>query len=179
MRAVVAVAVIVLLAGCGGGKTAAPPIRPAVDRPGELQRYLDRREQHERSFDALLGRVTASFAPVDAAKPGPAWTRAANRLAPARAGLNRLGSAIDRLQAPKALARAHHRLAESTLAFGDYVYTVEQALRIKIPATLVTAARADTSAIKQARVDWVKAVERYCANLGLSPPEWMVPSPAG
>ena len=49
MRAVVAVAVIGLLAGCGGGKTAAPPTRPAVDRPRELQRYLDRMEQHERS----------------------------------------------------------------------------------------------------------------------------------
>ncbi len=170
---------VALFAGCGGGGKAAAPARPAIDRPAELQRYLARMERHERRFDTLLGRVTASFAPVDPAKPGPVWTRAANRLAPAGEGLNRLGSAIGRVKAPKALARTHKRLAESTLAFGEYVTTVEQALRIKIPATLVTAARADTTAIKQARLDWIRAAERYCFDVGIVPPEWMVPSPAG
>jgi hypothetical protein len=179
LGAVVAVAAVVLLAGCGGGKSAAPPVKPAVDRPAELQRYLDRMEQQERRFDALLGRVTASFAPVDAAKPGPAWTRAANRLASAGQGLNRLGVEIGKLHAPKRLLRVHRRLAASTLSFGGYVTTVEQALRVRIPATLATAARTDTTEIKQARVAWVKAVERYCFDLGLAPPEWMVPSPAG
>ena len=57
--------------------------------------------------------------------------------------------------------------------------STEQALRIRIPSVLLSTARADTSPVRSARRAWVRAVQRYCSNLGVAPPEWMVPSPPG
>jgi hypothetical protein len=177
MRPVWVLAAVLLLAGCGGGRVVTPA-RPEASRSAELQRYLERMGRGERRFGVLAGGVSQAFAGIDTGRPGPAWIRVAERLDPISTGLNRLGGDLGQITPPKRLARAHHLLAESTLAFGSYVYSVEQALRVKIPSVLLTSATADTSAITRARRQWVRAVQRYCGELGLAPPEWMVPSPA-
>jgi hypothetical protein len=178
MRPVWVLAAVLLLAGCGGGRTVTPA-RPQANRSAELQRYLDRMGRGEQRFGVLAGGVSQAFSVIDASRPGPAWIRVADRLDPISTGLHRLGGDLGQITPPKRLARAHRLLAESTLAFGSYVYNVEQALRIRIPSLLLTSATADTSAITRARRQWVQAVQRYCADLGMALPEWMVPSPAG
>ena len=71
------------------------------------------------------------------------------------------------------------RLASATLDLADYVDAIDKALRVRIPQLLLAAVTADTTTIRGARVAWIRAVERYGATLGLTLPEWLVPSPAG
>src|SRR4051812_43389158 len=112
MRIAVAGAAVLLLAGCGGAGSAAPP-RPTVDRGAQLERYLDRMGASEQRFNRLASGVASAFDGVDEGRPGAGWERAAARLAPLSTSLNRLGGDISQLRPPRPLAQAHRRLAES------------------------------------------------------------------
>ncbi|HSP73855.1 MAG TPA: hypothetical protein VLN26_15885, partial [Gaiellaceae bacterium] len=92
---------------------------------------------------------------------------------------DRLGVDISKEKAPSELLDEHVALAEATVSFSEYVFNLQQALAAGLPAQLANAAQADTTAIRVARRQWARALTRYAAKLGVTPPEWLVPSPAG
>ena len=179
-RALALLPLLAVAAGCGGGSTA-PPATTAGPPPRRavLQRYLDAMGPRQERFRSLSERVVAAITDVDEAKPGPTWTTAAAKLDPVVRGFGDLAGAVASVQPPKPLADVHERYAEAVSSFSTYVYAVENALRAKVPNLLAIAANQDLTAVKQARTDWLAAVERYAQRIGVTPPEWLIPSPAG
>jgi hypothetical protein len=176
----VGVAAAALLAGCGGHARrtetapakAGPPTRAAV-----LERYYAAMGGRERRFDRLGDRIVAIVDRIDPARPGAGWDDAARRLRGVSGELQALAVELSRVRPPADVARPHRVLAESTVAFSDWIAGLEQALATHQPGLLAAAVENDTSAIRNARAGWRTAVLRYSAKLGVTPPEWLVPSP--
>lgn len=174
-------ALAALLAGCGGSSHGART-RTAPRKPTQgdlLQRYFTTMGRHERRFDALSEQVVKTIGSLDLGRPSARWSDAARSLGPVTTGFDRLGVDISKVKAPAPLVPAHVKLAEATVAFSEYVFNLQQALASRLPAQLVSAAQTDTTAIKEARARWAVAAKRYAAKLGVLPPEWLAPSPAG
>lgn len=181
LAAVLAAALAALLAGCGGSsQRAATTTVPRKPPPGVLlQRYFDAMGRHERRFDSLSEQVVKTIDALDLLRPSADWSAAARRLGPVTSGFDRLGVDISKVKPPSDLLDAHVKLAEATVSFSEYVFNLQQALAAHLPAQLANAAQADTTAIRVARREWAAAVTRYAAKLGVTPPVWLVPSPAG
>ncbi|MGZ4352565.1 MAG: hypothetical protein ACXVZ4_03375 [Gaiellaceae bacterium] len=182
MRAAAAtLALAALLAGCGGSShraaTTTTPRRPTPS--ALLLRYFDAMGKHERRFDSLSEQVVKTIDALDLVRPSAHWSDAARRLAPVTSGFDRLGVDISKVKPPSPLLDAHVKLAEATVSFSEFVFNLQQALAARLPAQLALAAQGDTTAISVARRQWATAVTRYAAKLGVTPPEWLVPSPAG
>jgi hypothetical protein len=178
--AAVALALAALLAGCGGSAHRAVTTAPRRPSPSALLlRYFDAMGKHEKRFDSLSEQVVQTIEKIDLVRPSRDWLAASRRLGPVTTGFDRLGVDISKVKAPPALLDAHAQLAEATVTFSEYVFNLQQALAAQLPAQLALAAQGDTTAIRVARREWARAVTRYAARLGVTPPEWLVPSPAG
>ncbi|HEY6016800.1 MAG TPA: hypothetical protein VIU16_08450 [Gaiellaceae bacterium] len=179
--AAVTLALAALLAGCGGSShRAATTTTARRPSPGMLlQRYFDAMGKHERRFDTLSERVVETINALDLIRPSKDWPAAARRLGPVTTGFDRLGVDISKVKPPSPLLDVHVKLAEATVSFAEYVFNLQQALAAQLPAQLALAAEADTLSIRVARREWAKAVTLYAAKVGVTPPVWLVPSPAG
>ena len=150
----VGLAAAVSVAGCGGQarRTETAPAKPKPPtRAVTLQRYYTAMGGRERRFDRLGDRIVAIVDGVDPARPSARWDSAARRLQNVSGDLQTLAVELSRVRPPADIADAHRALAESTVAFGDWIAGLVQALATHEPGVLAGAVQNDTSAIRDAR----------------------------